>query len=123
MSLVRSSASASSNPYLAGSQILECDVTSPQSISAALSTLGPIDQCVCCLASRSGVKKDAYLIDYQASSDFFKAAGEEGARHFTLLSAYCCKNPWLQFQQAKLKVREREGERGGEGLCVRRTHN
>ena len=26
-----------------------------------------------------------------------------GARHFVLLSAFCVKNPWLQFQQAKLK--------------------
>lgn len=25
------------------------------------------------------------------------------ARHFVLLSAFCVKNPWLQFQQAKLK--------------------
>jgi divinyl chlorophyllide a 8-vinyl-reductase len=28
------------------------------------------------------------------------------ARHFVLLSAYCVKNPWLQFQQAKLKFEE-----------------
>jgi divinyl chlorophyllide a 8-vinyl-reductase len=26
------------------------------------------------------------------------------ARHFVLLSAFCVKNPWLQFQQAKLKM-------------------
>ena len=26
------------------------------------------------------------------------------ARHFVLLSAFCVKNPWLQFQQAKLKL-------------------
>lgn len=25
------------------------------------------------------------------------------ARHFVLLSAFCVKNPWLQFQQAKLQ--------------------
>jgi divinyl chlorophyllide a 8-vinyl-reductase len=25
------------------------------------------------------------------------------ARHFVMLSAFCVKNPWLQFQQAKLK--------------------
>ena len=82
-------------------------MTSPSSVSSALSTLGPIDQVVCCLASRSGVKKDAYMIDYKASSDLFRAAEGAEARHFTLLSAYCCKNPWLQFQQAKLKVRGR----------------
>ncbi len=63
----------------------------------------PLDGLVSCLASRSGVKKDAYLIDYQATSNFMKAGAAAGARHFTLLSAFCVKNPWLQFQQAKLK--------------------
>lgn len=56
------------------------------------------------MASRSGIKKDAYAIDYQATVNCLKAAQSAGAGHFTLLSAFCCKNPWLQFQQAKLKA-------------------
>ena len=57
---------------------------------------------ISCLASRSGIKKDAYAIDYEATIHCLKAAQNANARHFTLLSAYCVKNPWLQFQKAKL---------------------
>ena len=32
-----------------------------------------------------------------------EAGKANDARHFVLLSAFCVKNPWLQFQQAKLK--------------------
>lgn len=62
-----------------------------------------IDAVISCLASRSGIKKDAYLIDYQATLNCLEAGRKTGAKHFVLLSAFCCKNPWLQFQQAKLK--------------------
>jgi divinyl chlorophyllide a 8-vinyl-reductase len=55
------------------------------------------------LASRSGIKKDAYAIDYQATKNCLDAGVANKARHFVLLSAFCVKNPWLQFQQAKLK--------------------
>jgi divinyl chlorophyllide a 8-vinyl-reductase len=64
---------------------------------------GNIDAVVSCLASRSGIKKDAYAIDYQASKNCLDSGIAAGARHYVLLSAFCCKNPWLQFQQAKLK--------------------
>ncbi len=64
---------------------------------------GSIDAVISCLASRSGIKKDAYAIDYQATKNCLDAGIESGARHFVLLSAFCVKNPWLQFQQAKLK--------------------
>ena len=62
-----------------------------------------IDGIVSCLASRSGIKKDAYAIDYQATLNCLESGQAVGARHFVLLSAFCVKNPWLQFQQAKLK--------------------
>jgi divinyl chlorophyllide a 8-vinyl-reductase len=64
---------------------------------------GDIDAVISCLASRSGIKKDAYAIDYQASKNCLDSGIAVNARHFVLLSAFCCKNPWLQFQQAKLK--------------------
>jgi divinyl chlorophyllide a 8-vinyl-reductase len=64
---------------------------------------GDIEAVVSCLASRSGIKKDAYAIDYQATKNCLDAGIEAGAKHFVLLSAFCVKNPWLQFQQAKLK--------------------
>ena len=64
-----------------------------------------VEAIVSCLASRSGIKKDAYAIDYQATLNCLEAGMDDDikARHFVLLSAFCCKNPWLQFQQAKLK--------------------
>ena len=64
-----------------------------------------VESIISCLASRSGIKKDAYAIDYQATLNCLEAGRDASvkARHFVLLSAFCCKNPWLQFQQAKLK--------------------
>jgi divinyl chlorophyllide a 8-vinyl-reductase len=65
-----------------------------------------IESIVSCLASRSGIKKDAYAIDYQATLNCLTAGQEVEARHFVMLSAFCVKNPWLQFQQAKLKFED-----------------
>lgn len=65
---------------------------------------GKIEAVISCLASRSGIKKDAYAIDYQASKNCLDSGIEVGARHFVLLSAFCVKNPWLQFQKAKLEL-------------------
>lgn len=64
-----------------------------------------MDAIVSCLASRSGVKKDAYAIDYQATLNCMESGQDPSvnARHFVLLSAFCVKNPWLQFQKAKLE--------------------
>ena len=64
-----------------------------------------IEAIVSCLASRSGTKKDAYDIDYQATLNCLEAGRENSvkARHFVLLSAFCVRRPWLQFQKAKLK--------------------
>ena len=122
ISLVRSSSKARENKplmsKLEGSTLVDCDPTVMSSLYGVLSGLGTIDSVICCLASRSGVKKDAYLVDYQASSNLLKTCEKVGARHFTLLSAFCCKNPWLQFQQAKLKVSVGRGKRdGGRFYC------
>ena len=64
---------------------------------------GSIESIISCLASRSGIKKDAYAIDYQATLNCLESGRAVNTRHFVLLSAFCVKNPWLQFQQAKLK--------------------
>lgn len=95
--------------FFDGAEIVECDVTNEEELKSVFSDItkasqeGKIDAVVSCLASRSGVKKDAYLIDYQATLNCLTAGRSCGARHFVLLSAFCVKNPWLQFQQAKLK--------------------
>ena len=64
---------------------------------------GCIESVVSCLASRSGIKKEAYKIDYEAVLNCLEAGIATEARHFVLLSAICVRKPLLQFQNAKLK--------------------
>jgi len=92
--------------FFEGAKVVQCDVTNESALKLTLANMDePVHSIVSCLASRSGVKKDAYLIDYQATLNCLRAGQSKdvGAKHFVLLSAFCCKNPWLQFQQAKLK--------------------
>jgi divinyl chlorophyllide a 8-vinyl-reductase len=94
--------------FFEGADVVECDVCNPDQLTETLKEIssqgsGNIDAIVSCLASRSGIKKDAYAIDYQATLNCLESGREVNARHFVLLSAFCVKNPWLQFQQAKLK--------------------
>eukprot|EP00534_Pseudo-nitzschia_fraudulenta_P000515 CAMPEP_0201131454 /NCGR_PEP_ID=MMETSP0850-20130426/42821_1 /ASSEMBLY_ACC=CAM_ASM_000622 /TAXON_ID=183588 /ORGANISM="Pseudo-nitzschia fraudulenta, Strain WWA7" /LENGTH=367 /DNA_ID=CAMNT_0047401497 /DNA_START=80 /DNA_END=1183 /DNA_ORIENTATION=+ len=93
--------------FFEGAEVVECDVTNPEQLTKTMESIkadgGDIDAVISCLASRSGIKKDAYAIDYQATKNCLDSGIATGARHFVLLSAFCCKNPWLQFQQAKLK--------------------
>lgn len=91
-----------------GARVVECDVTDPAQLTKTMKEIGAepgkkLEAVISCLASRSGIKKDAYAIDYQATLNCMEAGMDADARHFVLLSAFCCKNPWLQFQQAKLK--------------------
>lgn len=94
--------------FFEGADVVECDVCDPDKLTETLKEIssqgnGNIDAIVSCLASRSGIKKDAYAIDYQATLNCLESGRAVNARHFVLLSAFCVKNPWLQFQQAKLK--------------------
>jgi divinyl chlorophyllide a 8-vinyl-reductase len=94
--------------FFEGADVVECDVCDPVKLTDTLMEIssrgnGKIDTIISCLASRSGIKKDAYAIDYQATLNCLESGRVANARHFVLLSAYCVKNPWLQFQQAKLK--------------------
>jgi len=83
--------------------VVKCDVCDPEELTKTMASLGEVDSIISCLASRSGIKKDAYAIDYQATYNCLEAGQAVNARHFVLLSAFCVKNPWLQFQKAKLK--------------------
>jgi divinyl chlorophyllide a 8-vinyl-reductase len=104
-----SSESESFGDFFTGAQVIECDVSDVEKLQTVMQGIADespskkIDAIVSCLASRSGVKKDAYLIDYQATLNCLDAGRAVGAGHFVMLSAFCVKNPWLQFQQAKLK--------------------
>ena len=94
--------------FFEGADVVECDVCDAEKLTETLKEIsaqgnGNIEAIVSCLASRSGIKKDAYAIDYQATLNCLESGRAVNARHFVLLSAFCVKNPWLQFQQAKLK--------------------
>lgn len=88
-----------------GARVVFGDVTDTASISAAAFDQ-PADVVVCCLASRTGGKKDSWAIDYQATKNVLDAARKAGAKHFVLLSAICVQRPLLEFQKAKLKLED-----------------
>jgi divinyl chlorophyllide a 8-vinyl-reductase len=60
------------------------------------------DVLVSCLASRTGVPRDAWAIDHRAHVQALELAQRAGVRHMVLLSALCVQKPRLAFQQAKL---------------------
>jgi len=60
------------------------------------------DALVSCLASRTGVPRDAWAIDHQAHVHALDAARQAGVSQVVLLSAICVQKPLLAFQQAKL---------------------
>lgn len=94
--------------YFTGAELMACDVCDQEQLREKLQDItdqsGRIDAIASCLASRSGVKKDSYKIDYQASLNCLDAGRFVGARHFVLLSAFCVNKPLLHFQHAKLKM-------------------
>jgi divinyl chlorophyllide a 8-vinyl-reductase len=60
------------------------------------------DAVVSCMASRTGVPRDAWRVDHDAHQVVLRVAADAGVRHFVLLSALCVQKPRLAFQQAKL---------------------
>ena len=63
---------------------------------------GRFDAVVSCMASRTGVARDAWAVDYQAHVDVLAGAREAGVGLFVLCSALCVQKPKLAFQHAKL---------------------
>jgi divinyl chlorophyllide a 8-vinyl-reductase len=60
------------------------------------------DVLVSCMASRTGVPRDAWAVDHQAHVHALAAAKEAGVTQMILLSAICVQKPVLAFQHAKL---------------------
>lgn len=65
------------------------------------------DVMVSCLASRTGMPRDAWAIDHRAHVNALAAARSAGVSQMVLLSAICVQKPLLAFQKAKLAF-ERE---------------
>ena len=60
------------------------------------------DALLSCLASRSGVPRDAWAIDHAATVQAIDVARAAGVQQVVLLSAICVQKPRLAFQHAKL---------------------
>ena len=90
------------NPWLAGAEVRVGQVTNPGSLSRDGFGGEQFDVLVSCLASRTGVPKDAWRIDHDAHVGALAMARAAGVKHMILLSAICVQKPVLAFQQAKL---------------------
>ena len=85
-----------------GASIRFGDVSNPESLARDGFQGEHFDALVSCLASRTGVPKDAWAIDHLAHVNALDAALNAGVKHFVLLSAICVQKPLLAFQHAKL---------------------
>ncbi len=87
---------------IAGASVRRVDVTDPLSLAREGLAGEPFDAIVSCMASRTGVAKDAWAIDHRAHCHVLAAAQAAGVAHFVMLSAICVQKPLLAFQHAKL---------------------
>jgi divinyl chlorophyllide a 8-vinyl-reductase len=87
---------------LAGATVRLGDIANPASFERDGLCGERFDALVSCLASRTGVSRDAWAIDHQAHVHALAAAQRAGVHQVVLLSAICVQKPILAFQQAKL---------------------
>jgi divinyl chlorophyllide a 8-vinyl-reductase len=85
-----------------GATVRVVEVTDPASLERDGFRGEQFDAVVSCMASRTGVPKDAWAIDHRAHVAVLAAARNAGIGHFVLLSAICVQKPTLAFQHAKL---------------------
>jgi divinyl chlorophyllide a 8-vinyl-reductase len=106
---------------LAGAQVRYGDVGDPASLERDGFRGEPFDALVSCLASRTGVPRDAWAIDHRAHVHALVAARAAGVSHVVLLSAICVQKPVLAFQHAKLAFEKALIESGVGYSIVRPT--
>jgi divinyl chlorophyllide a 8-vinyl-reductase len=97
---------ASHRADLPGATIRVGDVCDPASVARDGFCGEPFDAVVSCMASRTGVPRDAWAIDHQAHVNVLEGAAAAGVTRFVLLSAICVQKPQLAFQHAKLAFEE-----------------
>ena len=99
---IRPGKAAEAAKQFTGATIRPVDPADPVSLTHDGFAGEVFDAVVSCMASRTGVPKDAWAIDHRAQSHALAAARKAGVQHFVLLSAICVQKPLLAFQQAKL---------------------
>jgi len=87
---------------LQGATVKHADAADP--VSLRRDGFGGVrfDAVVSCMASRTGVPKDAWAVDHRAHMNVLDAAKRSGVGQFVLVSAICVQRPLLAFQLAKL---------------------
>lgn len=93
---------ARNNPALAGATLRFGDVMDAASLERDGFQGEHFDVVVSTLASRTGVARDAWAIDYKAHAQLLQVAKAAAVPHMVLLSAICVQKPLLAFQHAKL---------------------
>jgi divinyl chlorophyllide a 8-vinyl-reductase len=93
---------AAVGPMFPGATVRVVDVTDPACLARDGFRGERFDAVVSCMASRTGVARDAWAIDHQAHVNVLAAAQAAGISQFVLLSAICVQKPKLAFQHAKL---------------------
>ena len=102
---VRNGASGA-HPDLTGAEIRVGDVCDPTSLQEHGLRGERFDTIVSMLASRTGVSRDAWAIDYQAHSQILKLAQQTQVRQFVVLSALCVKNRYYLFNMPNLPLKK-----------------
>ncbi len=93
---------ARARPHLPGIELREGKVADPASLERDGFRGEAFDAVISCLASRTGVKRDAWAIDHKAHLDALRIAQKLGVTQWVQLSAICVQKPTLAFQKAKL---------------------
>ncbi len=106
---------------LTGAALRTVNLADPASIARDGFRGERFDAVVSCMASRSGVPRDAWAVDYRANLDVLGAARAAGCGRFVLLSAICVQKPLLAFQHAKLAFEAALRESGLSYSIVRPT--
>jgi divinyl chlorophyllide a 8-vinyl-reductase len=114
VAFMRPRADASSSPVPAGVVRRLGEATDPASLAQDGFRGERFDAVVSCLASRTGVPRDAWSVDHLAHRHALAAAKAAGVAQFVLLSALCVQKPRLSFQLAK---RAFEGELMASGIA------
>ncbi len=110
-----------SRRLLAGASVRFAEVGDPVSLARDGLRGERFDALVSCMASRTGVPRDAWAVDHAAHVRLLEAARAAGVSQMVLLSAICVQKPRLAFQQAKLAFEKVLRESGLTYSIVRPT--
>ena len=100
---------------------IEVDLCSRQGIEGFKHSIPRVDVVISCLGSRSGGRKDAWLVELGANQTLLSLARSKHATQFVLLSAICVQKPRLEFQFAKLAFEKKLIKSGIPYTIVRPT--